>query len=190
MAETICEVAGSNTTILLFGRMERYKGVDVLIGAIRNLLSDGYKFDLIVAGRGSELDEHLDVLSALPNVRIINKYLQPVEAQSLFRAATVVVMPYRDATQSGVVASAFGNGRPVVASRVGGIPDVVKHEVNGLLVEPGDSIELAAALARILTDAPLRGRLTDGARHSALNELNWDIIASRVSHQLRTARRR
>ena len=89
-------------------------------------------------------------------------------------------MPYKDASQSGVLASAFGNHRPVVASATGGIPDVVTDGVNGLLVPPADAEALADALERVLTSRPLAASLTEGARQTAEGSLNWDHIAERL----------
>ena len=89
----------------------------------------------------------------------------------------VVALPYKDATQSGVLASAYGNSRPVVASATGGIPDVVTDGVNGLLVPPGDATALADALERVLTSKPLAATLTEGARQTAAGPLNWDRVA-------------
>ena len=92
----------------------------------------------------------------------------------------MVALPYKDATQSGVLASAYGNARPVVASATGGIPDVVTDGVNGLLVPPGDATALADALERVLTSKPLAATLTEGARQTAAGPLNWDRIAEQL----------
>lgn len=89
-------------------------------------------------------------------------------------------MPYHSATQSGVLAAAMGNGRFAVASRVGGIPDTIEHDVNGLLVEPGDAAGLAAALAGLAADPVRRRRLQAGARRTAEERLDWAQIAQRI----------
>ena len=81
-----------------------------------------------------------------------------------------------------VVVEAFCRGRAVVASRVGGIPDLVQDGKNGLLVEPGDLEALAAALVRILTDRELAERLGTGAAASAAM---WTISPEEFASRLR-----
>jgi len=116
-------------------------------------------------------------MSGMATVETIEAYISPADTSTLFQSAEVVALPYKDATQSGVLASAFGNRRPVVASATGGIPDVVTDGVNGLLVPPGDATALADALERVLTSTSLAASLTDGAGQTADGFLSWDHIA-------------
>lgn len=163
--------------ILFFGRMWAYKGLDVFIDAIDMLAQRGVAHEAIVAGRGPEMTRLGARMEAMPTVKTINAYISPADTGRLFQSASVVALPYKDATQSGVLASAYGNSRPVVASATGGIPDVVTDGVNGLLVPPGDATALADALERVLTSKPLAATLTEGARQTAAGLLNWDRIA-------------
>jgi glycosyltransferase involved in cell wall biosynthesis len=163
--------------ILFFGRMWAYKGLDVFLDAIDMLAKRGVHHQAIVAGRGPEMSRLGARMAATPTVEAINAYISPADTGVLFQSAAVVALPYKDATQSGVLASAFGNHRPVVASATGGIPDVVTDGVNGLLVPPGDAAALADALERVLTSKALAATLTDGARQTALGSMNWDHIA-------------
>lgn len=166
--------------ILFFGRMWAYKGLDVFIDALDMLSRRGVAHEAIVAGRGPEMTRLGARMEAMPTVKTINAYISPADTGRLFQSATVVALPYKDATQSGVLASAYGNSRPVVASATGGIPDVVTDGVNGLLVPPGDATALADALERVLTSKPLAATLTDGARQTAAGILNWDHIAEQL----------
>ena len=88
-----------------------------------------------------------------------------------------MVAPYSEATQSGVVAAAFANGRPVIATAVGGLPDFVIHNRNGLLVPPHDPLALADAILAIIEDRALLARLSAGAAASAAMEMSWDRFA-------------
>jgi glycosyltransferase involved in cell wall biosynthesis len=171
-------------SILFFGRMEKYKGLDVVYEAVKILIGRGVRHRITIAGRGSAMDELRDALAALPTVTVIARFVDPRETSRLFQSAAVVVLPYKDATQSGVLGAAFGNHRPVVASRVGGLPDAVTDGINGLLIEPGDPQALADALQRVVQDDALRERLSAGAEASAANELNWDNIASLAIREL------
>lgn len=176
--------------VLFFGRMEEYKGLDVLLEAVRELNERGVVFELVLAGRGPELDRLGPAIERLPNVTVVNRYLTPTEAIDQFQRAAVVVIPYREATQSGVVAAAFANGRPVVASAVGGLVDVVRHEVNGLFVPPGSVAALADALQRVLDDAGLRTRLAEGAGRTGLTTLSWSAAGEALSAAYRSLRER
>ncbi|WP_247466403.1 glycosyltransferase family 4 protein [Bradyrhizobium sp. 62] len=166
--------------ILFFGRMWAYKGLDVFVDAIDMLAQRGVPHEAIVAGRGPEMTRLGARMTAMPTIKMINAYITPQETGRLFQSATAVALPYKDASQSGVLASAYGNSRPVVASATGGIPDVVKDGVNGLLVSPGDAVALADALERLLTSKSLTAALTEGARQTAVGPLNWDHIAERL----------
>ena len=168
--------------IMLFGRMEAYKGIDVLAEAARILRTKGVSFRLVLAGRGPELERFQGAANAHEDVEIIARFLAPQEAIRQFQRASIIVAPYRDATQSGVVAAAFGNGRPVVASRVGGLVDTITHGVNGLLIPPNDPVALAAALEQILTSDDLQRRLLDGARAAAATALDWSRISATLLH--------
>ncbi|MGY4434576.1 glycosyltransferase involved in cell wall biosynthesis [Bradyrhizobium sp. F1.13.1] len=166
--------------ILFFGRMWAYKGLDVFVDAIDMLTKRGVTHEAIVAGRGPEMTRLGARMEAMPTVKMINAYISPEDTGQLFQSATVVALPYKDASQSGVLASAYGNSRPVVASATGGIPDVVTDGVNGLLVPPGDAVALADALERVLTSNSPAAALAEGARQTAAGLLNWDQIAERL----------
>jgi glycosyltransferase involved in cell wall biosynthesis len=166
--------------ILFFGRMWAYKGLDVFLDAINMLAKRGVPHQAVVAGRGPEMTRLGQRMAVMSTIKTINAYISPAEASTLFQSAAVVALPYKDATQSGVLASAFGNRRPVVASATGGIPDVVTDGVNGLLVPPGDATGLADALERVLTSRQLAAMLADGARETAIGALNWDHIADQL----------
>jgi glycosyltransferase involved in cell wall biosynthesis len=138
-----------------------------------------------LAGVGPELHRLGPRFQRLPNVVIHDRILRPSEAVKEFQEASIVVLPYLDASQSGVTAAAFGNGRPVVASRVGGICDVVQDGINGLLVDTNSIEALTDALARVLGSPPLLYQLRRGAERAAATLLNWDEISAELISQYR-----
>jgi glycosyltransferase involved in cell wall biosynthesis len=96
---------------------------------------------------------------------------------SIFSKSDIVVAPYREASQSGVAALALATGTPLVATTVGAMPDMLRHEENCLLVPPNDPLALAAALQRLLDDRPLRERIRAGQLHTAKHSLSWTVLA-------------
>lgn len=163
--------------VLMFGRMEAYKGLELLLDALDLLRSRGIDFRLVLIGRGPELDRLRNRILAAPKIELEEAYLPPAEAMAQFQRASLVVLPYTDATQSGVAAAAIANGRPIVASTSGGLPDAVTDGVDGLLFENGDASALAERLERLLRNPAELQRLVLGARRSAQARFSWDVIA-------------
>jgi glycosyltransferase involved in cell wall biosynthesis len=168
--------------ILMFGRMNAYKGVATLIAAADLLRARGVPFRMVFAGRGEESARIRAAAEQHDDIEVMEKFLTLPEAIAQFQRAAMVATPYLDATQSGVVAAAFSNGRPVVASRTGGLVDIVAHEKNGLFVNAGDAAGLAEALSRLLGDEDLRLRLAAGAGETGATELDWGHISATL-HQ-------
>ncbi|MER8880313.1 MULTISPECIES: glycosyltransferase family 4 protein [unclassified Mesorhizobium] len=167
--------------VLLFGRMEQYKGLAVLLDAVELLGRRGLPLSLHLAGRGSELDRLAGRCRGATNITVRDSFLTSLEAVQEFQEACIVALPYLDASQSGVASAAFANGRPVVASRVGGLTDVVIDGVNGLLCEPGQPESLADALGMALSSPRLVRRLRQGAMNTAATSMDWGTIASRTA---------
>ena len=159
--------------------MEAYKGLETLLDAADLLRARGTAFRLIVAGRGPETSRLAGRLAAA-DIELRDRFISHDEAIALFQRASLVVAPYRDATQSAVVASAFGNARPVVVSAVGGLPDAVADGRDGVLVPPDDPRALADALAPLLDDDRQVESLVAGVRARVASELDWDRIAGRL----------
>src|SRR5690606_35012391 len=105
----------------------------------------------------------------------------------LFRRASVVVLPYTDATQSGVSAMAFACSRPVIATEVGDVPEVVIEGQTGLLVPPRDAQALADAMERLIVDRALRARLGTGAGRFAAENRSWSRLAELTAAAYRRA---
>jgi glycosyltransferase involved in cell wall biosynthesis len=166
---------------LFFGRIEAYKGLGYALQAAELLALRGLQFRLVVAGTGTELDRYRATIGQMPWVELMDRHFLADEIPQIFRRASAVVLPYTDATQSGVAAMAFGFGRPVIASCVGGLPDVVANEYNGLLVPPKDVGALAEAMARVIVSEELCNQLRVGAMECACSELSWDVIAGETS---------
>lgn len=164
----------SEVLFLFFGYVRHYKGVDVLLEALARLAPEGPPWRAIVAGEWYIDRDAADRITSRPplagRVALLDRYLPSAEAARLLAAATVVVLPYRSGTQSGVVPLAYAHGRGVVTTRVGGLMEAVASGATGLLVPPEDPAALAAALEQIR-----RGlRFSPEAIARALARCGWD----------------
>lgn len=174
--------------VLFFGRAQGYKGLDVLVEAMTLVRTRVPSARLVVAGSGPSLDELFPAGEPLPaHCQVYRGVVPPELVLDLFRRAAVVALPYREASQSGVGALAAGLGRPVVASRVPGLTEMVSDGVTGLLVDPDDPPVLAEALVRMMTDDGLRLRLAAGAYEAASTHLAWPVIAEQLVGVYRAA---
>lgn len=166
--------------ILFFGRIEAYKGLGVLVEAVRMLQSEGIRAHLTIAGNGTDLDRHRAAIASLEGCELIDRFIRVDEIAPLFQRASVVALPYLDGTQSGVAAMAARYGRPVVATAVGSIPEMVRHGSSGLVVAPGDPVALAGALREVLNDEGVARALCEGAERMRRTELSWEWIARKT----------
>jgi glycosyltransferase involved in cell wall biosynthesis len=145
-----------------FGAVRPYKGFDVAIEAIARV-DPALSVRLVVAGRfwegRDELEEQVRRLGLEGRVELRDGYVSNEEAALLFESADAALLPYRSASQSGVAALAFAHGRPVIATRVGGLPDAVRAGKDGLLCPPEDPDALARTIERF---AATRTTLTSG----------------------------
>ncbi|MGH7056342.1 MAG: glycosyltransferase [Acetobacteraceae bacterium] len=166
--------AGRPLRLLFFGRLLRYKGLDLLAAALARLPPD--RFSVRIVGRGPPSDA-LHALASLAFVKVENRWVPEGEIASLLRWADALVLPYREASQSGVAATAVAAGRMVVATAVGGLSEQLRDEPLALLAPP-EPAALAACLARI-AEHPIpapTAAMADGA---------WMAFAERVLPELR-----
>ena len=152
---------------LFVGVLELYKGIDELAEAWRIVAAKLPGVTLHVVGRGTRREVVERLVADLPG-RVEWSELLPTEGVArALDAATALVLPSRSEGMGRVLVEAFCRGRPAVASRVGGIVDLVSDGENGLLVPPQDPQGLADALHRVLADTALAERLGAGAKASA-----------------------
>ncbi|NLS79441.1 MAG: glycosyltransferase [Chloroflexi bacterium] len=131
---------------LFFGRVEAYKGADTLLAAWSRL---GSQARLVIAGPVAA-DVALPPLP--PGVELRDRLIGDEEALALFGRFSLLVLPYRDATQSALVAAAYYFGLPVIVTRTGALPEYVVEGETGWVVPPDDPAALAAALDEALAD--------------------------------------
>lgn len=132
--------------LLFFGKVRPYKGVDLLLHALARI--DGVALDVVgeFYRDESELRGLITRLGLAERVRVQPGYLPADRIPALFAAADALVLPYRSATASQLVALAHRHGLPTVVTRVGNFADTVRDGVDGLICEPGDVDDLERAL--------------------------------------------
>jgi glycosyltransferase involved in cell wall biosynthesis len=168
-------------TLLFFGRIWPYKGLKYLIEAIPIVAKQFPEVKLTIAGRGEELNSYFPDGYDRQHYEILNEYIPNEAVAGIFERSTIAVLPYIESSQSGVAALAYGTGTPIVASDVGGVGEMVKHEEDGLLVPPGDAPALAAAIVRLFGDRQLQAKLQAAAIDRARQDLSWSKIAAQTA---------
>lgn len=134
--------------ILFFGRLSPYKGIDDLLQAMPEVFREFPHEQLIIAGKrvpGFDINESI-LNTYKNNITLIEKHIPNDELATLIQQAKFIVCPYKDATQSGVLMTAFGLKTPVIATVVGSFPEFINDNVNGLLVPPSDPEKLAEGI--------------------------------------------
>lgn len=169
------------TDFLIFGRIQKYKGIDLLLDAFLIVLKDFPDSTLTIAGSGKFWFDLAAYGIPERNLRVLNRFIPGDELAGLLESCKVVVCPYRDATQSGVVMSAYAFHRPVIVTDVGALSQVVEDGCSGLIVEPGNVVALADAMKRTLSDdSPLKeaAAYIDEVYHRGSK--SWSAIAQRI----------
>lgn len=164
-------------SILFFGRMSRYKGLNILVEAEPLIARELPEVNIILAGRGPELDRLEDSLKQKKSFEVHNRFISNAEVSKFFRRAAAVVVPYIEASQSGVVAVAYAYAKPVVVTNVGSIPEVVDNGKTGFVVPSNDPAALADAIVKILKNQELRESMKQNALLKASTDLSWENIA-------------
>lgn len=176
--------------ILFVGTVSRayaWKGFEVLVDAFERLARRDPQAHLRIVGGGDLVESYRARLAGLP-ATFAGRVDDASLAREYARASVVVLPSTTDAESFGMcLAEANASGRPVVASRIGGIPSFVAHEENGLLVPPGDAAALADALGRVLSDASLAKKLGEAGRAKVAAAHDWPTLARRTEALFVTA---
>lgn len=163
--------------LLFFGRISPYKGVEYLLQAMEIVHRTHSAVKVIVAGSGkmyfdSSKYENLDY------VEIRNRFIELDELADLIRGALFTVCPYTDATQSGVVYSSFALNTPVIATNVGGLPEMIDNGETGIIIPPKSVDDLASTIQNCLSSPECLNRMSKKIAESAKSGIgSWEVIA-------------
>ncbi|HKQ19015.1 MAG TPA: glycosyltransferase [Candidatus Eisenbacteria bacterium] len=175
--EARARLGAEGRVILFFGYVRAYKGLADLLAALAIARPDAWDL-LYVVGEFYEPRDRYEAALQHPalrgKVRVVDRYVANEEVAAYVAAADVVALPYRTATGSGIAQVAFGGGTPVIATRAGGLEEVVEEGITGLLVSPSHPSELARAIERFF-DENQAPRLREGvARGRAA--FTWEAL--------------
>ncbi len=173
--------------VLTISRLVRRKGIDTVLRALPQVAHQIPGVRYLIGGSGPDRDR-LEALSRELHLSDRVQFLGTIPNEDLHRyynACDVFVMPScedRPHVEGFGIAFLEANacGKPVIGAWSGGIPDAVRHGETGLLVEPDDEAELAAAMLRLLRDAPLAARLGRNGRQRVRDEASWDHVADQL----------
>lgn len=169
-------ITEEENTILFFGRIVEYKGLEYFIKAMPIILKDIPDAKLIIAGEG-KIGYHKELTDYKNNFEIHNTYIPDAQVAVFFQRASIIVMPYIEGSQSGIIPIAYAFKKPAIATDVGGISEVIDEGVTGFIVSSRDSGALADAIIKLLKDEKLRREMGENAYKKMGAELSWDKIA-------------
>lgn len=169
----------SRNTLLFFGRIEEYKGLEYLISAVPFIVPIIPDIKIIIAGQGN-LDKYHKMINDMKYFEIYNRYILDEEVANFFQSSNVVVLPYNDGTQSGIVPIAYAFKRPVIVTNVGSIGEVVDDGITGFLIPPKNPEALANAVIKILQEDMLWEKMGKNGYAKITKELSSDQVASNL----------
>ncbi len=163
--------------ILFFGRIWEYKGLEYLIRAEPLISAQLPNSRIVIAGQGEDFNRYRQMMVNPEKFIVYNDYLSDDKRAHLFRQASIVVLPYIEASQSGVIPVAYTFAKPVIATTVGGLPEMVDDGKTGYLVPPCDERALAKAIVQLLQDKTLRLRMGANGKHKIETECSPGEVA-------------
>lgn len=168
-----------NHNVLFFGRISPYKGIEYLCEAMLKVKERVPDATLTIAG-GGKMYFDVSPYEKFDWVKIINRYVGMEELAGLLQDCALTVCPYTDATQSGVIMTSYSLCKPVVATNVGGLGEMVDSGKSGLLVPPKNVGALADAIIALLKDDTLREKMVDNIRNDYfVGDKSWKVIAEK-----------
>jgi glycosyltransferase involved in cell wall biosynthesis len=183
---SLCDVPDTGSsqddpaTILFFGRLWEYKGLEYLIRAEPLITAKVPDAMFVIAGEGEDFGRYRRLMVHPERFVVHNEYVPLERRNDLFRQASLVVLPYIEASQSGVIPLAYSFTKPVVATTVGGLPEIVEHGRTGYLVPPRDERSLADAIVRLLRDRTLRVQMGLNGKRKLDAECAQSVVARKT----------
>jgi len=168
--------------LLFFGFVREYKGLKHLLRALPKITAQYKDCHLMIVGDfGIDKQSYLDLINELKlneYINIYDSYIPDREIEKYFAASDLVVLPYESATQSGIVQIAYGFGKAVVATNVGGLPEVVLDNKTGYIVEPQNPEQIANAVICFFKENKMNEFAVNIANEA--DKYSWDRMVEKV----------
>lgn len=173
--------------LLFFGYIRKYKGLRNLIASFDTIAQQFNDVELLIVGEcyedANEYTSLINQTGVANKIRWINEYVPAEDVSMYYNAADIVVLPYISATQSGIVKIAFGFGKPVVATNVGGLTEEILQWNAGIVVEPENNAELIRGISTML-NAPNLDIYINGS-HAAKEANSFGAIVNLIEQEIR-----
>ena len=180
---------GINTEplILFVGRLEHRKGIDILLRALPRVLNEmRVKLVLVGAGKQEQYRSLAENLNISEHVLFMGR-VSDETLRLLFSSCDLFVLPSRLEGLGIVLLEAMAGGKPIVAAKVGGIPEIVQSGQNGILVEPDNDGALAQAIIQFISDKALSGSIGENNARIARSQYNWQSAAQKTEQVYKAA---
>ena len=180
--------------LLFFGLLSPSKGIPVLIDAFAKVIKTSPNTRLIIAGGQSKYINVLDLFTQAESLGIRDqiifdiRYIPNQDVKNLMDIATIVIYPYLSSTQSGALQVAYTFGKPIIASNIGGLPEVVEDGKSGILVSPDDPSSLATAISTLLDDPEKLKFMGSRGKELSQTRFSWKKIGKEILSELRDSR--
>jgi len=165
-------------SVLFFGRIVEYKGLNRLLD-VMIMLGNKYRFKLIIAGEGN-LAPYQEKIRRINHelIEVHNQFIDDEQVARFFQRAKLVVLPYMEGTQTGIIPIAYAFSKPVIATDVGSFSEAIEDGKTGLLIPPNNSEMLKNAIIRLMTDDSVRKEMGKNGYLKMNTDLSWDTVLS------------
>jgi len=183
-ARKILEIDNSKKVLLFFGYIRRYKGLDILLESVKILKEKYPEIFLIIAGKDIEgFSRYQKIINELDIEECVMKRVEyiPIDESSIyFSASDVVILPYRNIYQSGIVFLSYAHSRPVITTNVGGFPDVVEDGKSGYIVKLNHPTALAEKIEKLFSSPSDLAEMGDYGFRMAQQKFSWESAAEKT----------
>ncbi len=183
-ARKLLGISANRKVVLFFGYIRKYKGIGVLLESVAIARQSIPEIFLIIAGEPKEdfsiYEQTINKLNLADIILSEIKYIPVEDISTYFSASDVVALPYLNIYQSGILYLAYAYQRPVIATNVGGLPEVVEENKSGFIVPPNDPTEFARAIEKSFSDLNKLERMGRYAYQKAKQDYSWEGIAEKM----------